>query len=84
MQLLNSLTQEIRVSVDDSTVPLLVTGDDKSSHSHVKKAYIGFNSNYQPNDSDFEIPPECQTVGKDHTAPPPHFIRLFNHHKQRI
>ena len=61
MQLLNSLTQEIRVSVDDSTVPLLVTGDDKSSHSHVKKAYIGFNSKYQPNDSDFEIPPECQS-----------------------
>ena len=82
MQLFHSLTQEIRVPVDDSTVPLVFTSNEDKSQD--KQVYIGFNSKYQPNDSDFEIPPECQSMGKDHTAPSPHFLRLFNYHKQRI
>ena len=72
MQLFDSLTQEIRVPVNDSTVPLVFTSNEGKSQTN--KFTLVFNSKYQPNDSDFEIPPECQSMGKDHTAPPPHFL----------
>ena len=73
-------TEVIRVPADDSTVPLEVrsTNDDKSFEIHSKQIYISFNSKYQPTDSDFKIPSNCQPMDKDHI--PPQFLQLFNRH----
>lgn len=64
----------------DPTIPIQVTTDSVQEY-HSKDVYIDFNSKYQPVDSDFEIPSDCQLSDGDLPPPPPHLLHLFN---QRI
>ena len=73
------------VPKNDPTIPIQVTTNSASAEDHIvyhkKEVYIDFNSKYQPVDSDFEIPSDCQSSDGDLPPPPPHLLRLFN---QRI
>ena len=71
---------------NNPTIPLDVGSYDVGSYSdrdsdiNFRTIYKGFDPMYQPADSDFEIPYDCQPVDKDHSS---HNRHIFSRHKQR-
>ena len=65
---------------NNPTIPLDVGFYDGNSDVGTRTIYKGFDPMYQPADSDFEIPYDCESFGKDHSS---HNRHIFNRRKQR-
>lgn len=52
----------------------------KAKGTEFRTLYSDFDAKYQPADSEFEIPPECQSADIDHSS---HFQHIFDHFDRR-
>lgn len=76
-------TWYIGVPANDPTTPMDVQVYSKTKGTDIRTLYRDFDPTYQPVDSDFEIPPECQSVDTDHSSQFQHIFDYFDRRNQR-
>ena len=72
---------ELKVPSNNPAIPLNIDidlMDDSGGYSYI---FSGFDPNYVPVDADFDIPTDCQPIGKG--DPPPHHFLPHSLHRFR-